>query len=413
MTGQSYLRRSCQIVRTLAFFCLTVSVASQFEDTKTTQLASHDTLVCGVPRVKSTAIENNHRMHVEFEIPLPNGDSTDLIAFGIFFGDLGIVNRKLACSLALDDLDLVFDPSEEGFSGNLSDKCMGNEYPQYARYTGNTITDSRNGPKVCPLVADGHVCTPKRPVMRDVVWFSTVTTNNNTMYECNLGVSTWKLSFDISDWTASEGMNKNGITKEVVDDAQIFTFPVRIFITSVSKSSAQAETYYSPYRFQLHQKASVFMNLPIMETQLSGFRSHYIKNFQQTSGDVAFAGVNPLQDETAYLDIVKVTFEMVFFKESDKNSLPTISVDVNDLVVNVDTSTGSGDAYQLYDLNNQALPSGGQCLDISTTDKSSISEHSAPEVVNQKDVMETDAIRSYNGTFFKQVLSVTCYLRLQ
>eukprot|EP00854_Cymbomonas_tetramitiformis_P021843 gene21843-26290_t len=155
------------------------------------------------------------------------------------------------------------------------------------------------------------------------------------------------------------------------------------------------------------------MNLPIMETQLSGFRSHYIRNFQQTSGDVTFGAISSLQDETVSLDIAKLTFEMVFFKEANYDSIPDISVDIDDLMVNIGDLTSSSTTYELYDMDDNSLPSGGHCLDATDTDVSIIMVHSAAEVVDRSEVMGTNDIRSYDGTFFKQVLNVTCYLRVQ
>ncbi|KAK3236031.1 hypothetical protein CYMTET_53799 [Cymbomonas tetramitiformis] len=355
-------------------------------------------------------------MDVMFEVPLPAGTRTDEIAISILFGDVDMVNKKLAGNMPLSDLDLVFDPSGTAFSVVISDKCSGDEYDAKARSDDYVYSDDRNEPKVCTAVANDCVCTPARKIKHDVVWRSFVRRDAALSPDCNLGISIWKLTFDISEWTVFNAMQANGIVKQKINVSEIYTFPLRIFITSTSKSTSHAETLDSPFQFELYRKSMINMNLRSTETQLSGYRLYRIEKFKQTTGNIQ------IDRSSAYshnhltwlqrLHLFKVDFDMEFFKEANHDAHPKLSVDLNDLIIKMNNSDGSN-PFDFFDEYDSILVNGkSSCLSLNDKLKSTIQSTHGPTIIQQDDLPVGGYVKSVNGTFFKEVLHVTCYLNV-
>eukprot|EP00854_Cymbomonas_tetramitiformis_P001510 gene1510-2144_t len=311
---------------------------SQFTEVETTQADSHRTLVCGVPSIQSVqTTTTNDEIRAEIDLPLPSKDESDEIAFALFFGNLSVANKKLAGTMSLSDLDLVFDPSGRAFSGLITDKCD-DTYLNEAQRVQNYYTDERETPALhVAMIANERRCLQTRYSPNDVNWTSTL--HPLSPSQCGLGSAKWFVTFNIARWLSAINMNANSVIKELVNGGQLYTFPMRIFITATSKTTTYPETFYSSYQFQLFQRSSVFSALSVKETQMEGYRAHYIENFVQIMGDSQLLSINPLLSEGRRESFVKLTFDLVFYKEADHTAMPKIETDIGRLRMKIAEDT--------------------------------------------------------------------------
>ncbi|KAK3247744.1 hypothetical protein CYMTET_42777 [Cymbomonas tetramitiformis] len=387
---------SCAVFPRLAF--------SQFIDVETTQADSHRTLVCGVPSVESVqTTSTNDEIRAEIDVPLPSKDESDEIAFALVFGNLSVANKKLAGTNPLSDLDLIFDPSGTAFSGLITDKCD-DTYLNEAQRSQHYYVDERQEPNMhVAMIANRRRCLQTRYSANDVNWTSVV--QSLPAAECGLGMAKWYVTFNIARWLSAVNMDANSVIKELVNGGQLYTFPMRIFVTATSKTTTYPETFYSSYRFQLFQRSSVFSALSVKETQMEGYRAHFIENFVQVMGDSQLLDINPLLSEGRRESFVKLTFDLVFYKEADHTAMPKIETDITRLRMKIAEDTSP---FRLANENGVIKDDGTACLTIGD-------DVSTMTTVDPKKVLETDTIfqhtiASKNGSFYKQTLSVVCYL---
>eukprot|EP00854_Cymbomonas_tetramitiformis_P029379 gene29379-36589_t len=401
--------KTLNLPRILAVACvasLPMLTRTQFTDTESTQIDSHKTLVCGVPRVTSVqTTSNGDELRAEIDVPLPSRDESDEIAFAMVFGNLTIANKKLAGQSPLSHLDMIFDPSARAFSDLISDRCD-DTYMNEAQRAQHYYIDDREDPVLhVAMIADKRRCLQTRYSGNDVNWTSFVAPNPDAPAECSLGIARWFVTFNIARWISAPNMDANGVVKELVNGGQLYTFPMRIFLTATSKTTTYPETFYSSYQFQLFQRSSVFSALSVKETQMEGYRAHFIEDFRQIMGDSKLLSINPLLSEGRRESFVKLVFKLVFYKEADHTAMPEIDADISRLHVKIGSETSS---FQLANGNGVVQPDGTPCLDVG--DNVSAMTTDGPSLVSETDTIFQHTIASEDGSFYKQTLSVVCYL---
>ncbi|KAK3235521.1 hypothetical protein CYMTET_54283 [Cymbomonas tetramitiformis] len=379
---------------------------AQFTDTEITQSASHKTLVCGVPRVTSVqTTPPGDELRAEIDIPLPAKDEADEIAFALVFGNLTVANQKLAGQTSLSHLDMIFDPSARAFSDLISDRCD-DTYMNEAQRAQHYYIDDREDPVLhVAMIADKRRCLQTRYSGNDVNWTSLVTPIPGAPSQCGLGSVKWFVTFNIARWLSAVNLDANSVVKELVNGGQLYTFPMRIFITATSKTTTYPETFYSSYQFQLFQRSSVFSALSVKETQMEGYRAHFIENFRQIMGDSKLLSINPLLSEGRRESFVKLAFDLVFYREADHTAMPKIEKDISRLHVSIGSDTSP---FRLANANGVMQPDGTACLDVGA-DVSNVSS-GGPSLVLESDTIFQHTIASEDGSFYKQTLSVVCYL---
>eukprot|EP00854_Cymbomonas_tetramitiformis_P000047 gene47-69_t len=387
------------------------SFRAQFTTQEATTATSFKTLVCGVPSVQGVQISSDmSSITMEIDVPLPSQSASDEMAFAILFGNLSVANSKLNGVTDLSMLDLVFDPSCS-FGDEITDKCQ-DSYRTSALNDLHTYTDERTAsPTVYGMIANSRCLSFYGHRTGDVDWTSEVhdrpDASSVDASGCNLGTAKWYLTFNLAQWTSAANIDALSVAKTLMNGGTKYTFPLRVYVTAVSKKTTLAETYYSPYQFEIFQKSSVFAALPVRETQMSGYRAHYLQNFVQVAGDTELANTDPLNPDTPHgFNLVKLDFDMVFFKEADHTALPNVSVVLENLLVKVQNN---GEASP-FSVGWKTGPSsaGIACQDIGD-DYSSIAT-SDVTIVDSSDALFDHTIKSKDGTFYKQTLSVVCYL---
>ncbi|KAK3235546.1 hypothetical protein CYMTET_54253 [Cymbomonas tetramitiformis] len=405
--------KTCRLALALAatlFVATLPALRAQFTTEDANVGSSFNTLVCGVPTVQGVSVSSDMiSATLEVDIPLPSKTASDEMAFAILFGDLSVVNRKLEGSADISMLDLVFDPSAS-FGSTITDKCQ-EQYRSAAERNSHLYTDERTDPPITyGMIANSRCLSSMGRRTEAVKWTSTVHDIPDDEYQeesslgCELGIAKWYLTFNIAEWTSAANVDALSISKKLMNGGTKYTYPFRIYVTATSKTTTLAETYYAPYRFELFQKSTVIAALPVRETQLSGYRAHYLQNFVRIAGDTQLSKMDPLKPDTTYgFNLVKLQFDMVFFKEADATALPTLSVLLNNLRVKVQaTRTGS---FQVGEGDD-----GTVCEDIG--DQRSSIATSDVTIVEETDSLFEHTIKSKDGTFYKQTLSVVCYLRV-
>ncbi|KAK3249146.1 hypothetical protein CYMTET_41409 [Cymbomonas tetramitiformis] len=385
-----------------------VAVSQSFTDSEDTQTSSHQALVCGTPSVESVQVDNNkNEIHTVFHIPLPT-PNTDEIGFGLFFGTLAMANEKLGGTKPLTQLDFIMDPSETAFSANITDKCDVN-YENQAAAESNSIKDDRLvPPKTIGMIAHERRCLQTRYPESDVDWTSFVETNPLNSGNCGLGISKWHLRFNIARWLSAGNMNANSVSKQLVNGGQLYTFPLRIFMTAIPKNTGIPETFYSSYQFKLFKKSTVFAALSVSETNLNGFTAYFIQDFVQKMGDPTLLATGPFSTSPNNENLIKLEFNLVFFKETASGTVPTIEMELNNLVLKI---ADDPSPFELTDETGMGQSGGINCLTIGS-DASSITRDQAPTQVNQSELIFANGVASSNGVFYKESLSIVCYVRV-
>eukprot|EP00854_Cymbomonas_tetramitiformis_P009871 gene9871-11690_t len=396
--------KSLSITLVVACAVFPFVAVSQFTNVEITQADSHRTLVCGVPSVQSVqTTASSDEIRAEIDLPLPSKDESDEIAFALVFGNLSTANKKLAGTMSLSDLDLIFDPSGRAFSGLITDKCD-DTYLNEAQRVQHYYVDERESPNLhVAMIANNRRCLQTRYATNDVNWTSVA--QPITSPECGLGMAKWFVTFNIARWLSAVNMDANSVVKELINGGQLYTFPMRIFVTATSKTTTYPETFYSSYQFQLFQRSSVFSALSVKETQMEGYRAHFIENFVQVMGDSELLSINPLLSEGRRESFVKLTFELVFYKEADHTAMPKIETDITRLRMKIAEDSSP---FRLANENGAIQTDGTACLTIGqdASDMSTVE----PFKVDETDTIFQHTIASKNGSFYKQTLSVVCYL---
>eukprot|EP00854_Cymbomonas_tetramitiformis_P019688 gene19688-23549_t len=169
-------------------------------------------------------------------------------------------------------------------------------------------------------------------------------------------------------------MNANSVSKQLVNGGQLYTFPLRIFMTAIPKNTGIPETFYSSYQFKLFKKSTVFAALSVSETNLNGFTAYFIQDFVQKMGDPTLLATGPFSTSPNNENLIKLEFNLVFFKETASGTVPTIEMELNNLVLKI---ADDPSPFELTDETGMGQSGGINCLTIGS-DASSITRDQAP-----------------------------------